>query len=438
MKKILITFLMAALLISCSVRKSNSKVDNMSDKNTYDLVINGYDWGPGVDKIILHTEKSITPERIVKEDFKVTTETYGYNWTSWPPACELKKGERTITAVYLCDSNGNKVETECADIAVEVSVHPEDFLSNPFLYGSDMMNHWQEVYNVEITNEKLKIKITKEGKRISPLADQFKIGESTTDDITLHYGLWEPTAAAEKTPMVIWLHGMGEGGNDPYIALLGNKVVNLITDDVQKCFGPSGAYILAPQVNGFWMQTRIDVPGMEGWITEKSELTKSYYTKALKNLIDEVVAANTKIDANRIYIGGCSNGGYMTMNMLMEYPDFFAAAYPVCEAFPDSRIEDEKIKSLTKQHIWFTQSKDDKTVNPKAYVLPTYNRLIKEGAKDVHLSLWENVSDTTGNFKDKSGNPYKYNGHFSWVYTLNNQCEENGISVFEWMSKISK
>lgn len=34
-----------------------------------------------------------------------------------------------------------------------------------------------------------------------------------------------------------------------------------------------------------------------------------------------------QIDADRIYIGGCSNGGFMTMRMIVDYPKYFAAAY---------------------------------------------------------------------------------------------------------------
>lgn len=410
----------------------------MKDVNTYDYVINGYDWGPGVDKIILHCEKSFDSSALDSKDFKITTETFGYDWGAWPPKLELKKGERKITSVYPCDDKGDKVNTKSSTVALDVSVHPDDMFSNPFLYGSDMMNHWQKTYNVEIVNEKLNISISKAGKRICPLADQFKIGESTTKDVTLHYGLYEPASAGEKTPLIIWLHGMGEGGNDPYIALLGNKVVNLITDDVQNCFGKTGAYVLAPQVNGFWMQTKIDANGMEGWISDKSELTKSYYTEALFNLIEDVTAKNPKIDKNRIYIGGCSNGGYMTMNMIMEYPDYFAAAYPVCEAYPDCRIDDEKLNKIKAQHVWFTQSKDDKTVIPESYSIATVKRLKDADAKDIHFSLWENVTDTTGLYKDRNGKPYVYNGHFSWIYALNNQCEENGISLFKWISQNCK
>lgn len=55
-------------------------------------------------------------------------------------------------------------------------------------------------------------------------------------------------------------------------------------------------------------------------------------------LIQEYVAKNPDIDPNRIYIGGASNGGYMTMLMIRDYPNYFAAAFPVCEGLNDRLI----------------------------------------------------------------------------------------------------
>jgi len=126
------------------------------------------------------------------------------------------------------------------------------------------------------------------------------------------------------------------------------------------------------------------------------------------------------------------------MNMLLEYPDYFAAAYPVCQAYPDVHIDEDKLGILAKQHIWFTHSNDDTTVDPKQFTLPTYDRLVKAGAKDVHLTLWEHVTDQTGNFKTPDGKPFMYMGHFSWIYTLNNECKENEVSIFKWMSQQEK
>lgn len=59
----------------------------------------------------------------------------------------------------------------------------------------------------------------------------------------------------------------------------------------------------------------------------------SCYKDSLMEFIKAYVAANDDIDPNKVIIGGCSNGGYMTMEMILANPDYFAAAFPICEAF---------------------------------------------------------------------------------------------------------
>ena len=50
---------------------------------------------------------------------------------------------------------------------------------------------------------------------------------------------WEHTFP-EKLPLVIWLHGHGEGGDDPALAYTGNKVVAISSDDIQRKLGGAG------------------------------------------------------------------------------------------------------------------------------------------------------------------------------------------------------
>lgn len=404
----------------------------------YDLIINGYDWGPGVDKLIIHSDKTFSQNEIDIKDFAVTTEIIKPDWSVMPIKYGKSTGIRTVISAYLCDVQGNKVETESDSIALELSVHPDDPYSNPFLYGSNMMNDWQETYNIIVKNDNLKLLVKKPGKRICPLADQFEMGQCKTKDITLRYASWKPANENHKKPLVIWLHGMGEGGTDPYIALLGNKVVSLITDKVQKCFGETGASVLVPQTEGFWMQIEENQDKLTRWINSESKTTVSIYTNALFNLIKNYLGENPDIDTNRIYIGGCSNGGYMTMNMIIEYPDFFAAAYPVCQAYPDVLITEDKLNILANQPIWFIQSKDDKTVDPLNYTVPTYNRLREMKAKDIHFSFYEHVEDQTGKYFDSNKKPYIYNGHFSWIYGLNNDCIDSGETLFQWLAQKCK
>jgi predicted peptidase len=147
------------------------------------------------------------------------------------------------------------------------------------------------------------------------------------------------------------------------------------------------------------------------------------YTEALKYLIDEFIARfPAVIDPARIYIGGDSNGGFMTMRMLMSYPDAFTAAFPICEAMLDKRVEETDIQHLKEIPIWFIHAKNDPVVKPEAYAVPTYKRLIAAGAKNCHMTYWDKIVDLHAGFKNEKGEPYEYLGHFAWIPVFNDDC----------------
>lgn len=247
-------------------------------------------------------------------------------------------------------------------------------------------------------------------------ADYFNKGSFTgkalgqTTDETLTYAAYEPWSLkgdGKKNPLVIWVHGGGEGGIDVSITLLGNEVVSLIRPEIQSHFttegGEKGAYVLSIQCPKFWMWSA------QGFT--HGDLS-SLYADVLKSCIDNYIAQNPDVDRNRVYLGGCSNGGYMTMHMLMRHPRFFAAAYPTCEAYKDEFISDNEIKLLAEENIWFVQSYDDTTVDPKLHCIPTFQRVIAAGAKNVWMSMFESVEG-----HDYPGQ--KLFGHFSWCYLFN-------------------
>ena len=227
---------------------------------------------------------------------------------------------------------------------------------------------------------------------------------------TLTYAAYEPWSLkgdGKANPLVIWLHGAGEGGVDVSITLLGNEVVSLIRPQIQQHFttegGENGAYVLSIQCPTMWMNTSKSFGRGE---------YPSVYADVLKSCIDDYVDRHPDVDRNRIYIGGCSNGGYMTMHMLIRNPRYFAAAYPTCEAYMDANISDNEIKALAEENIWIVQSYDDTTVDPKAHCIPTFQRLMKAGAKNVWMSMFENVQGM-----DNPGQ--RLFGHFSWCYVFN-------------------
>lgn len=434
---------MACVLFSCaSAPKAAVKGP---EAGQYLAICNGYDWGTGVDKIIINAGAKVNPEDVVQRYFNVYCEAEAFDWMGLMMAgamnTAVSKNEVTanVLAAYTCDAAGNKVNKASEYIALEMKVDPN---TGAYLYFDlrDWMNHIPSVYNFTIANPKLHLAVT-EGSMAFGLADRFvRDQKSTTGDITINYAYYRPETAKEgKTPLIIWLHGMGEGGTDSLIPLQGNKVANLASDEIQAHFGKTGAYVLVPQADGFWMQISADPNFQAVGVTTPGVTAKSYFTEALFNCINEFVKSHSEIDANRVYIGGCSNGGYMTMNMIIEYPEYFAAAYPICEAYPDAKIDDAKLAKLVPQNIWFTQAQNDGTVNPSEFDVATVARLRDAGAADVKFNFPADVHDETGLYKTEAGEPYQYDGHWSWIYVLNNTIkDENGLSIMEWLAAQSK
>ena len=188
-------------------------------------------------------------------------------------------------------------------------------------------------------------------------------------------------------------------------------VVNLISPKIQKIFGGK-TYLLAPQAPTMWMD---DGTG------EYTKDGSSKYTEVLDALIGAFVDAHPQIDRSRIYIGGCSNGGFMTMKQIIFNPSRYAAAYPVCEALADAFISDEDILKLKDLPIWFTHAKTDPVVVPDDFVVPTYERLAKVNP-NAHFTYWDKVLDHTGTQKNADGTPFEYIGHWSWIPMLNDEC----------------
>eukprot|EP00833_Pecoramyces_ruminatium_P013982 jgi/Orpsp1_1/1188014/evm.model.d7180000061822.1 len=311
--------------------------------------------------------------------------------------------------------------------------------ANPFTYGMDTgRNTWSTEFNLELGLNKSKSfkvgdyeygnenawKVYKKN-----LADNFVVPEIELwkkdsfklkdGKYTLQRASFTPEGAATdgvKNPLVIWLHGGGEGGNDIDIALLGNEVLALARKPIQKYFiteKQKGAYVLALQTPTLWMDNGSGKLNSE----IEGERQKSMYDEVLFAAIQDYVNSNPDIDTDRIYVGGCSNGGYMTMDLIFEHGDYFAAYYPICEYYMDRNISDEMIDQAKDYNIWFLHSEDDTTVDPFSTSIPSYYRLINAGAKNVHYTLTDKVRGTD----DPNAT---YIGHYSWIYAFNDQVKK--------------
>lgn len=151
----------------------------------------------------------------------------------------------------------------------------------------------------------------------------------------LPYRLFTPKAATKDTklPLVLFLHGAGERGDDN-AAQLRHGVRTLIANANQTA-RPS--FVVAPQCpRGVWWN-----------VDALLELTHS-------------LLAQPGVDLDRVYVTGLSMGGFATWQLIGRQPDLWAAAAPVCGGG-----EPKTAEKLTTLPIWAFHGDADKTVPPE-------------------------------------------------------------------------
>lgn len=264
--------------------------------------------------------------------------------------------------------------------------------------------------NAPVTVRRRPVTISKftQGRRLSsPEVDAFSYHTARSG---MKYRLFSPHRARGRRPLVVWLHGGGEGASlpdnyyDNETTLRANRgALGFATPEAQRIFG--GAYVVAPQSTSFWIE--------DG----------DRFAPLINEIIREVVRRND-VDTSRIHVVGCSNGGYMSLKMTTVYPDLFAASVPICGVVQSFQggprlITDEQLTAISTP-TWLVTSLDDTTVPP----LPNTGH-----AHDLIpgslVSLYEHVI----------WNGHQFPGHWSWIYVARNDPSVNGQRIWQWMAR---
>lgn len=146
---------------------------------------------------------------------------------------------------------------------------------------------------------------------------------------TLRYRIMYPKdfSETEKFPVVLFLHGAGERGNDNKKQLVHGS--SLFADDMVREKFP--AIVIFPQCpqEDYWSSVAIDRTRQP--LDIKFQYGKGP-TKALQLAMDLIdsIAAEPYIKKDQIYVMGLSMGGMGTFEILHRKPDMFAAAVPIC------------------------------------------------------------------------------------------------------------
>lgn len=150
----------------------------------------------------------------------------------------------------------------------------------------------------------------------------------------LPYRLSSPPAddGSEKRPLLVFLHGFGERGDDNQRQLIHGG--GLFASEEFR--NRHRAYVLVPQCPA-GNQAESDDPVIWGLFLRPTDgsvplgidLAPAPPMRAVTRLVDQLIAT-LPIDANRVYVGGLSMGGYATWELVARRPDFWAASLPIC------------------------------------------------------------------------------------------------------------
>jgi len=216
-----------------------------------------------------------------------------------------------------------------------------------------------------------------------------------TNGVPLKYRLIKPLGyqPGKKYPLVLFLHGAGERGDDNAITL--KHAAKDFADPARRAKYP--AYIVIPQCPKDKKWSEVD------WSKESSTLPESASDslQSVKELLDEMVE-NAGVDNDRIYVTGLSMGGYGTWDAIARYPGFFAAAVPICGGGDPKTVD--RFKKLP---IWCFHGGKDTVVKP--------------------IRSQEMIAALKGIGSDVRYTEYPDAGHDSWSATYSNP------ELYEWL-----
>ena len=216
----------------------------------------------------------------------------------------------------------------------------------------------------------------------------------------LRYRILSPATleAGRRYPLVLFLHGAGERGEDNAMQLVWG-VWPIISYMKQK--GIEG-FVIAPQcpAGKQWVDTPWSLLAHK--MPEKPSEPMALAMELLDNAINEL-----PIDSGRVRVTGISMGGYGTWDIVQRRPDVFAAAMPVCGGGDSSLAW--KIRSVP---IWTFHGDKDGAV-PVAR------------SRQMVSALWQ----CNGNVRYRE---YPGVGHGCWIPTYNDN------QVLDWFFSQAK
>ena len=207
---------------------------------------------------------------------------------------------------------------------------------------------------------------------------------------TLKYRIMYPENFSEdkQYPVVLFLHGAGERGEDNKKQLVhGSK---LFADRTNR--GAFPAIVIFPQCpkSDYWSKVDVDRSTNPIGLNFKYETGPTTSMGLVLDLMDEF-AEKPFVKKEKIYVGGLSMGGMGTFEILYRRPEMFAAAFAICGGG-----DPESVKEYAdKIDVWVFHGAKDDVVDPQLSI-DMVSAILKHGGKpnftlysDANHNSWD-------------------------------------------------
>ncbi|MBY0436207.1 MAG: prolyl oligopeptidase family serine peptidase [Cyclobacteriaceae bacterium] len=227
----------------------------------------------------------------------------------------------------------------------------------------------------------------------------------TDDGKTLPYRLLLPDGfykSKKKFPLIVFLHGAGERGNDNEKQLMHGSTLFIDKGNRKKY----PAVVIFPQCaeNDYWSSVAID--------RSKAPLALDFdYGRpatgpmmATMGLVKKLLSEG-RVDPKRVYILGLSMGGMGTFEAVYRYPELFAAALPVCGG-GDVAKYDQRVAGIP---FWIFHGEVDAVVDVR------YSRQMVEKLKQLGANV--TYSEYPGVNHNSWDNAFKEPDFLKWMFS---------------------
>ena len=210
-----------------------------------------------------------------------------------------------------------------------------------------------------------------------------KYSKLKSDDSQLNFRILYPkNFDKNKTyPLILFLHGIAERGNDNELQLTYIDKVFLNPEN----YNNYQSVVVFPQapINDNWSSRVLTDNEVRQVFPENEKPTKSL--QLVIKLMDSLVKEDF-VDNKRVYLSGLSNGAMGSFELLKNRPNMFASAVLICGGGNPIWAED----FAKKTPVWVAHGSDDNVVLP-VLSINMVKAIIKQGGSPK-FTLYENVN----------------------------------------------